>query len=44
MDQPTTCEFLKILELEFVFRSKYFFCKIWYLMGEIFDYGKRGSF
>jgi hypothetical protein len=24
--------------------SKYSYCKIWSLMGENFDYGKRGSF
>jgi hypothetical protein len=41
---------LKIEELEFdrgvriVFLSKYSYCKIWSLMGENFDYGKRGSF
>jgi hypothetical protein len=26
------------------FLSKYSYCKIWSLMGENFDYGKRGSF
>jgi hypothetical protein len=39
---------LKIEELEFGVRiwflSKYSYCKIWTLMGENFDYGKRGSF
>jgi hypothetical protein len=33
-----------VCELEFVFLSKYSYCKIWFLMGENFDYGKRGSF
>jgi hypothetical protein len=32
------------LELEFVICPKYSHCKIWSLMGENFDYGKRGSF
>jgi hypothetical protein len=35
---------LKIVELEFVICSKYSYCKIWSLMGENLDYGKRGSF
>jgi hypothetical protein len=35
---------LKIVELEFVICPKYSYCKIWSLMGENFDYGKRGSF
>jgi hypothetical protein len=35
---------LKIIELEFVFCPKYSYCKIWSLMGENFDYWKRGSF
>jgi hypothetical protein len=26
------------------FLSKYSYCKIWSLMGDNFDYGKRGSF
>jgi hypothetical protein len=26
------------------FLSKYSYCKIWSLMGENFDYGKKGSF
>jgi len=43
LDQPTTCEFQKI-ELEFVFLSNYSYCKIWSLMGENFDYGKKGEF
>jgi hypothetical protein len=34
---------MKIVELEFVFRPKSSYCKIWSLMGENFDYGKRGS-
>jgi hypothetical protein len=35
---------LKIVESEFVICPKYSYCKIWSLMGENFDYGKRGSF
>jgi hypothetical protein len=35
---------LKIVELEFVFRPKFSNCKIWSLMGENFDYGKKGEF
>jgi hypothetical protein len=35
---------LKIVELEFVFCPKYSYCKIWSLMGENFDYGKRERF
>jgi hypothetical protein len=35
---------LKIVELEFVICPKYSYCKIWSLMGENFNYGKRGSF
>jgi hypothetical protein len=35
---------LKILELEFLICPKYSYCKIWSLVGENFDYGKRGSF
>jgi hypothetical protein len=41
--QPTTCEFQKI-ELEFVFLSNYSYCKIRSLMGENFNYGKKGEF
>jgi hypothetical protein len=35
---------LKIVELEFVICTKYSYCKIWSLMGENFDYGKKGEF
>jgi hypothetical protein len=35
---------LKIVELEFVFCPKSSYCKIWSLMGENFDYGKKGEF
>jgi hypothetical protein len=35
---------LKRVELEFVFCTNDFYCKIWSLMGENFDHGKRGSF
>jgi hypothetical protein len=32
------------LELEFVICPKYSCCKIWSLMGENYDYGKKGEF
>jgi hypothetical protein len=35
---------LKIIELEFLICPKYSYCKIWSLMGENFDYGKKGPF
>jgi hypothetical protein len=35
---------LKIVELEFVICPKYSYCKIWSLMGENFDYGKKEEF
>jgi hypothetical protein len=35
---------LKIEELEFGFCQKYSYYKIWSLLGENIDYGKRGSF
>jgi hypothetical protein len=35
---------LKIVELEFVICLKHSYCKIWSLMGENFDYGKKGEF
>jgi hypothetical protein len=35
---------LKIVELEFVICPKYSYCKIWSLMGEDVDYGKKGEF
>jgi hypothetical protein len=35
---------LKIIELEFEICPKHSYCKIWSLMGENFNYGKRGSF
>jgi hypothetical protein len=35
---------LKIVELEFVICPKYSYCKIWSLMGENFDYEKKGEF
>jgi hypothetical protein len=35
---------LKIVELEFVTCPKYSYCKIWSLVGENFDYGKKGEF
>jgi hypothetical protein len=34
----------KIAELEFVFCTNDSYCKIWSLMGENFDYGKKGEF
>jgi hypothetical protein len=35
---------LKIIELEFVICPTYYYCKIWSLMEENFNYGKRGEF
>jgi hypothetical protein len=35
---------LKILELEFLICPKSSYCKIWSLVGENFDYGKKGEF
>ena len=35
---------LKTIELELLICPKYSYCKIWSLVGENFDYGKRGSF
>jgi hypothetical protein len=40
----TTCEFLKTIELELLICPKYSYCKIWFLEGRIFDYGKMGEF
>jgi hypothetical protein len=34
----------EIVELEFVFHPKSYYCKIWSFMGENFDYGKKGEF
>jgi hypothetical protein len=34
---------LKMVELEFVFCTNDSYCKIWSLMGENFDYGKKGE-
>jgi hypothetical protein len=44
LDQPTTWEIWKIVELEFVICPKYSYCKIWSLVGDNFDYGKKGEF
>jgi hypothetical protein len=35
--------FLKIIELDFLICPKYSYCKIWSLVGENFDYGKKGG-
>jgi hypothetical protein len=35
---------LKIIELEFLISPKYSSCKIWSLVGENIDYGKKGEF
>jgi hypothetical protein len=35
---------LKTIELELLICPKYSYCKVWSLVGENFDYGKRGSF
>jgi hypothetical protein len=37
-------QILKILELEFLICPKYSYCKIWSLVEENFDYGKKGEF
>jgi hypothetical protein len=34
---------LKIIELEFLICPKYSYCKIWSLVGENFDYDKKGG-
>jgi hypothetical protein len=39
-----TCEFQKKIELEFLICPKCSYCKIWSLVGENFDYGKKGEF
>jgi hypothetical protein len=41
----TTCEFFKILSVSILgFLSKPSYCKNYSLVGEKFDYGKRGEF
>jgi hypothetical protein len=40
----TTCEILKIVELELLICQNTFIVKIWPLVGRIYYYGKRGSF
>jgi hypothetical protein len=40
----TTCEFLKTIELELLIYPKYSYSKNWPLVGENFDYGKKGEF
>jgi hypothetical protein len=35
---------LKTIELELLICPKYSYCKIWSLVGKIFDYGKKGEF
>jgi hypothetical protein len=35
---------LKTIELELLICPKYSYCKIWSLVGENFDYGKKGEF
>jgi hypothetical protein len=45
MDQlPLALWILKTIELELLICPKYSYCKIWSIVGENFDYGKRGSF
>jgi hypothetical protein len=34
----------KIIEFEFLIYTKYSYCKIWSLVGENFDYGKKEEF
>jgi hypothetical protein len=43
-DQPTTCDFKVFCVRILGVRSKPSYCKNCSLMGEKFDYGKRGSF
>jgi hypothetical protein len=43
MDQPTTCEFQKILELESLCVIKTLLLQKLFSYGGNFDYGKRGS-
>jgi hypothetical protein len=43
MDQPTTCEISKMLDLEVLYLIKTLFCTNCSLTGENFHYGKRGS-
>jgi hypothetical protein len=35
---------LKTIELELLICQKYSYCKIWSLVGENFDHGKKGKF
>jgi hypothetical protein len=44
MDQPTTCEFKKNVELEVLYLIKTLLFQNCSLMREKFEYGKRGSF
>jgi hypothetical protein len=44
MDQPTTCEFHKIVELESLCLIKTLLLQNCSLMGEKFRYGKKGDF
>jgi hypothetical protein len=43
MDQPTTCEISKNVELEALYLIKTLYCKIVLLWGRSFIMGKRGS-
>jgi hypothetical protein len=40
----TTWEFLKIVELEFLFCQNTLIVKSWSLVERMFDYGKKGEF
>jgi hypothetical protein len=40
----TTCEISKRVELELFDLFKHSYCKIWSLVGRIYDYGKKGEF
>jgi hypothetical protein len=40
----TTCEPLKIIELELLICQNTLIGKIWSLVGRMFDYGRKGSF
>jgi hypothetical protein len=40
----TTCETLKIIELELLICQNTLIVKIWSLVGRMFDYGRKGEF
>jgi hypothetical protein len=44
MGSATTCEIVKIVELEFLICQNTLIIKFWSLVGRMFDYGKKGEF